>query len=216
MARIRNSSRCTDTSRTNAPISSCPGLRSLRTSRRIHSGQDSRGPDKPRQSRPSRWPAGTFGDRPRSSVNLSTGRSFPAFSCLCSSTSTATGRRCCRNRSGAASAPSGMETRTLADEPLEEQRTGWSIWLSPRPARVQYGMALTRALLRHMRDLATLRGGRFVVLRTPSPAEARMETPVALDTRTLVRRRSGEARRGDRRGDRRVRSGHAVAGRRSD
>ena len=81
---------------------------------------------------------------------------------------------------GAASAPSGMETRTLADEPLEEQRTGWSIWMSPRPARVQYGMALTRALLRHMRDLATLRGGRFVVLRTPSPAEARMETPVAL------------------------------------
>ena len=82
---------------------------------------------------------------------------------------------------GASSPPAGVQPREHVDEPLEQQRGEWSIWLTPRPARVSYGIDLTRALFRHMRDLSQLRGARFVVLLTPSPADAQTETPVALE-----------------------------------
>ncbi len=82
---------------------------------------------------------------------------------------------------GAASPPPGAETLSHVHEPLEQQRTPWSIWMSPRPARVSYGIALTRALFRHMRQLSMLRGARFVVLMTPDPPGHRTDAPIALE-----------------------------------
>ncbi len=80
---------------------------------------------------------------------------------------------------GADHPPQGVEVRSDVDAPLEQQRSSWSIWLTPRPARVQYGIDLTRALLTHMRELATLRGARFAVLVTP--AASGTTAPVALE-----------------------------------
>ena len=82
---------------------------------------------------------------------------------------------------GATSPPAGAETQSHVQEPLEHQRTAWSIWLTPRPARVKYGIALTHALLRHMRELSMLRGARFMVLLTPAPRERHTDAPVALE-----------------------------------
>jgi hypothetical protein len=80
---------------------------------------------------------------------------------------------------GATDAPSTIAARRQVDDALEEQRSPWAIWLTPRPARVKYGIALTSALLRHMRELTTLRGARFTVLLTPPEPHA--ESPVALE-----------------------------------
>ena len=74
---------------------------------------------------------------------------------------------------GAATPVAGVETRMHVDDPLDEQRSSWSVWLSPRPARVKYGIDLTRLLLRRTRDLANLHGARFVLLLTaPDPASS--------------------------------------------
>ena len=51
---------------------------------------------------------------------------------------------------------------------------------TPRPARVKYGMALTRALLRHMQDLSRLRGARFEILMTPAAPGPKADVPMAL------------------------------------
>jgi hypothetical protein len=75
----------------------------------------------------------------------------------------------------------GMAMRLGADTDLEQQRSNWSIWLKPRPARVAYGIALTKGLFRHIRDLATLNGARFAVLSTPSASDAAVTMPVALE-----------------------------------
>jgi hypothetical protein len=69
---------------------------------------------------------------------------------------------------GAAEPPPDVTARLHVDDPLEQQRSHWSIWLTPRPARVAYGISLTQALFQHMRDLSTLNGARFAVLVTPS------------------------------------------------
>jgi hypothetical protein len=82
---------------------------------------------------------------------------------------------------GADTAPPGIATQLHVNDALEEQRTPWSIWLTPRPERVTYGVDLTRSLFRHMRDLAALHGARFIVLRMPEPAEPRTDAPVALE-----------------------------------
>ena len=66
------------------------------------------------------------------------------------------------------------------DADLEGQRTAWSIWLTPRPARVKYGIALTRALLRHMQDFSRLRGARFGILLTPGQGGSHTDVPMAL------------------------------------
>ncbi|MSO99922.1 MAG: hypothetical protein EXR07_02550 [Acetobacteraceae bacterium] len=79
---------------------------------------------------------------------------------------------------GATAAPGGIPAQSHIDDVLEEQRSPWSIWMRPRPARVQYGIDLTRALLRRMRELATLRGGRFTVLMN-QPAAG--DTPIGLE-----------------------------------
>jgi hypothetical protein len=75
----------------------------------------------------------------------------------------------------------GMAMRLGIDTNLEQQRSNWSIWLKPRPARVAYGIALTKGLFRHIRELATLNGARFAVLLTPSAADAAITGPVALE-----------------------------------
>ena len=82
---------------------------------------------------------------------------------------------------GADSPPSSAETQAHVEADLEQQRTSWSIWLTPRPARVRYGIALTRVLLRHMRELSQLRGARFEILMTPPPAGPHTDAPVALE-----------------------------------
>ena len=81
---------------------------------------------------------------------------------------------------GAAIAPPSAEIQSHVDANLEEQRTVWSIWLAPRPARVKYGMALTRALLRHMQELSRLRGARFEILLTPAQSGSHTDVPMAL------------------------------------
>jgi hypothetical protein len=82
---------------------------------------------------------------------------------------------------GGASPPQGVQPREHIDEPLEQQRSNWTIWLTPRPLRVTYGIDLTRALFHHMLGLSQLRGARFTVLLTPSLADVQTETPVALE-----------------------------------
>jgi len=82
---------------------------------------------------------------------------------------------------GASNAADGVEVLFHVDEPLEQQRSTWSIWLTPRPARVQYGIDLTHGLLGHMKDLAVLRGARFAVLVTPSQTDVETAAPVAVE-----------------------------------
>jgi hypothetical protein len=81
---------------------------------------------------------------------------------------------------GAATAPASAEIQSHIQADLEGQRTAWSIWLQPRPARVKYGMALTRALLRHMQELSRLRGARFAILLTPAKGGSHTDVPMAL------------------------------------
>lgn len=90
---------------------------------------------------------------------------------------------------GAPAAVAGIERRLHVDDPLDQQRSPWSVWLSPRPARVAYGIDLTRHLLRRTGELAQLHGARFVVLlapRAPSvpgagPAVDQPAGPLALE-----------------------------------
>lgn len=83
------------------------------------------------------------------------------------------------DRPPADAASRGESAVRHVSDALDQQRSAWSIWLKPRPARVAYGIALTHALLRHMRELSTLHGARFAVLLTP-PAP-RPEAPIALE-----------------------------------
>jgi hypothetical protein len=80
---------------------------------------------------------------------------------------------------GAPNPPQSVPSRTHVDDALEQQRSPWSIWLTPRPARVKYGIALTRALSRHIRELAALRGARFAILLTPPMRHD--DAPIALE-----------------------------------
>jgi hypothetical protein len=81
---------------------------------------------------------------------------------------------------GADTAPPSAEIQSHVSDDLEQQRTAWSIWLTPRPARVKYGIALTRALLRHMQELSRLRGARFEILLTPTQNVPHSDVPIAL------------------------------------
>src|SRR5262249_1887964 len=81
--------------------------------------------------------------------------------------------------SGATRAPADVPVHLTVDDALQEQRSAWAIWLTPRPARVKYGIDLTRGLFRHMRDLGRLQGVDFEVLLTP--VAARDPGPVALE-----------------------------------
>lgn len=82
---------------------------------------------------------------------------------------------------GAQTAVAGVETRLHVDDALEEARSPWSVWLTPRPPRVAYGIALTRQLLRRTSEIAKLHGARFVVLMTPRAPSGHAEAPVALE-----------------------------------
>ena len=68
--------------------------------------------------------------------------------------------------------PSGMDRVVHTAERLDEQRSIWSILQTPRPARMQYGIALTRALLERMRALAQEKGAGFAVMMEDSQAPA--------------------------------------------
>jgi hypothetical protein len=82
---------------------------------------------------------------------------------------------------GADGPPPGIEIQMSVKDAIDEQRSAWSIWLRPKPARVKYGIDLTRALLRHMQSVAALRGAKFMLLLTPSPAELKVTAPIALE-----------------------------------
>ena len=81
---------------------------------------------------------------------------------------------------GTTTPPSDAAVRLHVGDRLEQQRSAWSIWLTPRPGRVEYGIDLTRTLLSHMREVATLRGGRFALLLTPA-AGGTPTAPLALE-----------------------------------
>ncbi len=68
--------------------------------------------------------------------------------------------------------PSGMDRVVHTAERLDEQRSIWSILQTPRPARMQYGIALTRALLERMRALAQEKDAGFAVMMEDSQAPA--------------------------------------------
>ena len=50
-------------------------------------------------------------------------------------------------------------------EAIEDQRSLWSILQTPRPAKMEYGIRLTRALLGRMKELAESKNAAFVVVR---------------------------------------------------
>ena len=82
---------------------------------------------------------------------------------------------------GTTEPPPGVETKSHVEDALDQQRSGWSISLTPRPPRVSYGIELTRLLLGRMRDVATLHGARFSVLVTPPAGEGTSKGPIALE-----------------------------------
>jgi len=82
---------------------------------------------------------------------------------------------------GSDAPPRDIQARSHVDDPLEQQHSNWSIWLTPRPERVTYGIELTHGLFLHMRELARLSGARFAILLTPSPADMRATAPIALE-----------------------------------
>jgi hypothetical protein len=60
--------------------------------------------------------------------------------------------------------PTGMDRVVQTNEAIGEQRSLWSISETPRPARQEYGIRLTRALLGRMRDLARDRNAAFALM----------------------------------------------------
>lgn len=87
------------------------------------------------------------------------------------------GRRLPPATPGAGAPPEGVSRAQKTSELLETQLSHWSIKIRPRPPRVDYGIALTRALLERMRALAAAHGARFVMFRHG----ARLTTPLVGD-----------------------------------
>jgi hypothetical protein len=81
---------------------------------------------------------------------------------------------------GSPTPPAGTTAQSHVSDRLEQQRSAWSIWLTPRPDRVEYGLELTHTLLSHMREVATLRGARFTLLLTPATSGS-PTAPLALE-----------------------------------
>jgi len=66
---------------------------------------------------------------------------------------------------GTASPPDGATRSYQTVETVETQQSHWAIWLNPRPARVDYGIELTRVLLSRMRDVAKSHGAGFAMFQ---------------------------------------------------
>lgn len=66
---------------------------------------------------------------------------------------------------GSSKPPESFDRVVRTFESVEEQRSLWSILQTPRPARIDYGIRLTRALLLRMKELAESKGAAFVVMR---------------------------------------------------
>ena len=60
--------------------------------------------------------------------------------------------------------PTGMDRVVTTGHLIGEQRSLWSISQTPRPARMAYGIELTRAILERMRALTESKGSRFVLM----------------------------------------------------
>lgn len=74
--------------------------------------------------------------------------------------------------------PEDMDRVVRTNEAIGEQRSLWTIAQTPRPARMEYGIRITRALFERMRDLARERGAHFVLMMEdnftpPAVAQAR-------------------------------------------
>lgn len=72
-------------------------------------------------------------------------------------------------------APTGMDRVVQTREAIEEQRSLWTILETPRPARMEYGIRLTRALLGRMRDLSAEHHARFVLMLEDNFSPASVE-----------------------------------------
>lgn len=59
--------------------------------------------------------------------------------------------------------------RGMRDENLATEKTHLAMFLTPRSPRMQYGLDLTRALMREMSELASSRGARFVAFAVSNP-----------------------------------------------
>jgi hypothetical protein len=59
--------------------------------------------------------------------------------------------------------------RGMRDENLATEKTHLAMFLTPRSPRMQYGLDLTRALMREMSGLASQRGARFVAFAVSNP-----------------------------------------------
>jgi hypothetical protein len=59
--------------------------------------------------------------------------------------------------------------RGMRDENLATEKTHLAMFLTPRSPRMQYGLDLTRALMREMEGLATSRGARFIAFAVDNP-----------------------------------------------
>jgi hypothetical protein len=59
--------------------------------------------------------------------------------------------------------------RGMRDENLATEKTHLAMFLTPRSARMQYGLDLTRALMREMSGLAAARGARFTAFAVSNP-----------------------------------------------
>jgi hypothetical protein len=59
--------------------------------------------------------------------------------------------------------------RGMRDENLATEKTHLAMFLTPRSARMQYGLDLTRALMREMSGLASARGARFTAFAVSNP-----------------------------------------------
>jgi len=75
----------------------------------------------------------------------------------------------------AAIPPELAATTATTQEAIEIQHSHWSMFLTPTPPRVQYGIELTRALLTRIQDTAARHGARFATMiedRTTTTAQA--------------------------------------------
>jgi len=59
--------------------------------------------------------------------------------------------------------------RGMRDENLATEKTHLAMFLTPRSARMQYGLDLTRALMREMSGLASAHGARFAAFAVSNP-----------------------------------------------
>src|ERR1051326_9247272 len=67
--------------------------------------------------------------------------------------------------------------RGMRDENLATEKTHLAMFLTPRSPRMQYGLDLTRALMREMGALASSHGARFTAFAVSNPETEEASAP---------------------------------------